>query len=173
MRGWALAQMAALEPFVGQRLEGTVSSFKANWGWVSCPEIGADLFAHEEDLVLGALCKGAQVSFEVGVDVRSGKPRARQIEVHSAGAAAPSLVHGPAEALNGLGAAAEAAAEPSGPRTEGVVTSWKEAWGWVSCALEEKDVFAHREDIVGGDPHAPLEAGVPLTFELGVDPKSG
>lgn len=151
-----------------QRLVGTVASWKSPWGWVNCPSLGSDLFAHEEDLVSGVLAKGVQVYFEAGTDPRSGRPRALRIEavaspggyvVDSVSAGRVSMKPEPMESF--------------GPRFEGVIASWKEPWGWVSCSQEEKDVFVHREDMLGADPSIPLEAGLGVTFEIGLDPKTG
>lgn len=156
-----------------QRLVGTVASWKSPWGWVNCPSLGGDLFAHEEDLVSGILAKGVQVSFEAGTDPRSGRPRALQIEALGDGVG--HVANSASAGLQTFGAFA-AKAEPlesSGPRFDGVIASWKEPWGWISCSQEEKDVFVHREDMLGADPCIPLEAGLEVTFEMGLDPKTG
>jgi len=149
--------MAGAEDFLGQRLEGTLNSWKSPWGWVSCPRLGSDLFVHSEDLISGVLTKGATISFEVGADPKSGKHRARKIEV-------TGLEMGEGDAAGAL--------DGEG-RVDGVVARWKEPWGWFSCPAEEKEVFAHREDVIGGDPYVPLETGQACTFIVGTDPKSG
>lgn len=165
--------MALLGRASVQRLVGTVTSWKSPWGWVNCPGLGGDLFAHEEDLVSGVLARGVQVSFEAGTDPRSGRPRALQIE----GVSSPSghVVDSVSAGLKTFGsvAAKSELLESFGPRFEGVVASWKEPWGWISCSQEEKDVFVHREDMLGADPNIPLEAGLEVTFEIGLDPKTG
>lgn len=155
--------MAGLEAALGLQAEGTLSSWKPPWGWLNCPELGFDVFAHEEDLVSGVLSKGARVSFEVGKDPRSGRPRALQMQA-GIGAA------------DGVSAARFGKVDSLGQRVEGVVAHWKEPWGWFTCAQEEKDVFAHREDILvepGMDPFAPVEAGTAVTFAIGIDQKTG
>merc|ERR1719433_770860 len=83
---------------------------------------------------------GLEVTFEMGLDPKTGRKRALKIEV-------PSLEN----------------------RLNGVVTSWKDQWGWVSCAeVQDGDIFAHREDLPDG---AWVEVGTPVTFELGADDK--
>jgi len=156
-----------------QRLVGTVASWKSPWGWVNCPSMGGDLFAHEEDLVSGILARGVQVSFEAGTDPRSGRPRALRIEaLTSPGHVADSASAGLSQ-LGSVVAKSELLEESSGPRFEGVIASWKEPWGWISCSQEEKDVFMHREDMLGADSGIPLEAGLEVAFEIGLDPKTG
>lgn len=161
--------MEGMEAFLGQRHEGILSSWKSPWGWVSCPKLGCDLFVHTEDLVSGALAKGATLSFEVGIDPKSGKHRALQIEAHGA----PGDSGAFADAAEGGCCGGKGLGALTGPRVEGVVSNWKEPWGWFSCATEEKDIFAHREDVIGGDPYVPLEAGQVVTFVVGTDAKSG
>jgi len=51
----------------------------------------------------------------------------------------------------------------------GVVTSWKDQWGWVSCPqVGDKDVFAHQEDL---PPGVCVQPGMAITFQLGTDAK--
>merc|ERR1740123_2839684 len=55
------------EAFVGQRLEGVVSSWKGQWGWVSCPMFTGDVFARGEDVMGGMMpAQGAGVVFTIG-----------------------------------------------------------------------------------------------------------
>eukprot|EP00747_Dinoflagellata_sp_TGD_P089024 gnl/TRDRNA2_/TRDRNA2_164195_c1_seq1.p1 gnl/TRDRNA2_/TRDRNA2_164195_c1~~gnl/TRDRNA2_/TRDRNA2_164195_c1_seq1.p1 ORF type:complete len:513 (+),score=96.15 gnl/TRDRNA2_/TRDRNA2_164195_c1_seq1:180-1541(+) len=131
-----------------ERVQGTVKSFKDQWGWIESSQMDSDVFAHVEDVVVGVLQKGAAVTFEVGTDEKSGKPRALHIEVHN----------------NQLGSS-----RMSGNRLSGSVKQFKDPWGWISSSSVEGDVFAHNEDCVNGV----LYANARVTFELGVDSKSG
>jgi len=136
-----------------QRFEGTVKSWKSPWGWVCSPQLEGDLFAHEKDVRSGNLRKDAAVTFEIGEDVKSGKARALNIEVHRV-------------ELSTL-------PQTGGERIEGTVASWKEAWGWLSSPRLEGEIFAHREDILNVEPSVVLAVGTSVVFEVGTDNKSG
>mmetsp|Transcript_18209 Transcript_18209/g.50704 ORF Transcript_18209/g.50704 Transcript_18209/m.50704 type:complete len:507 (+) Transcript_18209:73-1593(+) len=168
-----IAGAAPWQQFVGQRLEGTVTSFKLQWGWVASPQIDGDIFCHTDDLIHGSLAKGALVIFEVGVDPKSGRARARQIEASLPTAPSANAFDFLPSVPQFAQAQHVACGIASGPRIEGSVKSWKEPWGWFSCDSGAQDVFAHREDIIGNDPLIPLEPGNSVTFELGAHGKSG
>jgi len=144
--------MADLAAFQGQRLVGSVTRFKDMWGWISCPDIGCDVFAHLQDVQSGELLKGATCNFEIGLDAKSGKPRAREIQVILDAREADPF---------------------SKERVQGTLSHWKEPWGWVTCPGEERDIFAHREDICAGNLVSALGVGSTLMFEVGIDEKSG
>ena len=43
-------------PMAEGRLRATVTSWRDQWGWISCPDIpDGDVFAHKEDLPPGAI----------------------------------------------------------------------------------------------------------------------
>lgn len=136
----------------GERYEGTVKSWKEPWGWLSSPAAGQDVFCHIQDLVRGRLSKDVVVSFELGTDQKSGKPRALNIEVMGS------------DDLD-LG---------NGERLTGTITSWKEAWGWIACPDLEENIFGHKEDILNADViFTGLEINTEVRFEVGTDAKSG
>ena len=87
------------------------------------------------------------VSFELDVDATTGKPRAKAIQIQQAGT--PGI---PNLASDSVG------------RMEGTVESWKERWGWITRPALNKNVFAHRDDVVGGPER--IEAGARVTFEV-------
>jgi len=109
----------------GPRYEGKVESWKDAWGWITCPQLESNVFGHREDILNGhvgtTLAVGAALTFELGTDQKSGKPRALNIEVLQDG------------------------------RLTGVLTSWRNLWGWITCPqVPDGDVFAHKEDMPNG-----------------------
>eukprot|EP00927_Polykrikos_kofoidii_P020987 TRINITY_DN20018_c0_g1_i1.p1 TRINITY_DN20018_c0_g1~~TRINITY_DN20018_c0_g1_i1.p1 ORF type:complete len:674 (+),score=114.67 TRINITY_DN20018_c0_g1_i1:38-2023(+) len=134
-----------------KRLEGTVKSFRASWGWLCCDEVEGDIFAHIDDVAGGIVPrKGTIVSFEAGEDVKTAKPRAVRIEIIGSGEQG-------------------AEEEDESTRCKGVLRSWREPWGWIQSPDAPGDLFAHFEDIRLGTPRK----GATVTFEHGVDDKSG
>jgi len=138
---------------IGERLEGSVKTYKEPWGWITCAAAGADVFCHIQDVERGHLSKDAAVSFELGTDQKSGKPRALHIEVE------------------GLAESQEGAS--SGPRLTGSIKSWREAWGWIASPDLAENIFGHKEDLVNADPHHELQVGTEVRFDVGTDSKSG
>lgn len=129
----------------GDIVLGEVTSWKEPWGWISTDSDG-EIFGHREELFdpTALIDVGTLVAFEVGEDKKSGKPRAVRIEI-----------------TGGTGT--------GGDRYNGVVTSWKEDWGWIACdEIGEGDVFAHKEDLL---PGTILEKGDEVSFALGEDAK--
>ena len=125
----ALAERALAEPTrssrthrVGQRLEGTISCLEGTWGWISCPAISFDIFAH-----LGWLCAplGAKVSFVLGYDHQSGKHSAEHIKL-----------------LGDM--------PSSSRRLEGTMGRFVGTWGWISCLAISGDIFAHKDLVAAG-----------------------
>merc|ERR1719201_2839107 len=55
-----------------------------------------------------------------------------------------------------------------GQQLEGQVVTWKELWGWISCPMFGGDIFAHKEDLKGGETPAP---GTSVIFVPGTDNK--
>lgn len=147
----------AVEEGGGPRLEGLVDSWKEPWGWISGPSLEVNVFAHRKDVegpLAGGIRKGSPVSFEVGSDEKTGKPRALHVWVLEEGGAA--------------------ACGSETARLRGTVESWKEPWGWVTCPQLEGGLFAHRSNLVCADPFlVPIAVGAPVSFEEGLDAKSG
>lgn len=134
------------------RYEGSIKSWREPWGWISSPEAGQDVFCHVQDVVSGHIGKDAHVSFELGTDEKSGKPRARNIEVH-----------GVTQRLE----------TETGPRITGTIKSWKEAWGWINSDQLQEAIFGHREDLVNVQPGHSLQPDMEVRFDVGTDDKSG
>jgi len=132
----------------GQRFEGTVTSWKPPWGWVTSPGVEGDVFVHQDDVSAGSVEIGVNVTFEVGTHAKTGKPRAINIEV--------------------LGSHAVAGGD--GMRVQGVVKSFKPPWGWVSKPTGDGDVFAHLDDVVDGKE---LQEGQRVSYVMGLDEKTG
>mmetsp|Transcript_63455 Transcript_63455/g.127242 ORF Transcript_63455/g.127242 Transcript_63455/m.127242 type:complete len:247 (+) Transcript_63455:1-741(+) len=162
---------AGAAQFMGQRMTGIVTSWKDRWGWISNQSFGGDLFAHLEDVPAGTpLIVGSQVSFAVGRD-QQGRVRAKQIQV---------LQLGPVPALPMMGVAGpnkkrKTVADPTvfegldGQPLEGEVKSWKSPWGWIQAPGVNGDIFAHKDDVYGGDE---LMVGQFVSFVMGRDPKT-
>jgi len=56
-----------------------VKSWQKDWGWITSPQIPTgDIFAHAEDAG-GCLPVGAEVTFDIGIDEKSRRQRARRI----------------------------------------------------------------------------------------------
>ena len=69
-------------PSSSRRLEGTMGRLVGTWGWISCPAISGDIFAHKDLVAAGhVLLSGAKVSFVLGYDHQRGKRRAEDIWV--------------------------------------------------------------------------------------------
>merc|ERR1719453_2558553 len=60
------------QAFIGQQLQGTLTMWKDNWGWISCPHFGGDIFAHKEDLRNSGSppAVGSRVAFIPGTDTQ-------------------------------------------------------------------------------------------------------
>eukprot|EP00930_Biecheleria_cincta_P067072 TRINITY_DN5344_c0_g3_i1.p1 TRINITY_DN5344_c0_g3~~TRINITY_DN5344_c0_g3_i1.p1 ORF type:complete len:758 (-),score=169.70 TRINITY_DN5344_c0_g3_i1:150-2351(-) len=129
----------------GQRFYGMVKSWKSPWGWLECPEMQADVFAHEQDLVGGfgsaRLQTGTEVSFEVGSDEKTGKPRALHIQVETG--------------------------DEGGEALTGTIASWKDPWGFVESPELEKQLFCHLDDIRNAERGAVVAVGSPVRFQIG------
>merc|ERR1712187_658507 len=150
--------------FDGQQMEGEVTSFKGQWGWVACPSFSSDLFAHVDDLAPGlkSLKVGDTVSFTVG-QKDDGKWRALDITV--TGEAPPKKQK--------VGAAPKRGPEKGyekveGQVLEGTVVAWKDKWGWVNAGEGfDGGLFAHIDDVVEGQ----LSKNCAVSFTVGQDEK--
>merc|ERR1712032_1352018 len=72
----------------GQQVQGSVSGWKAEWGWVTY--MGVDFFAHKSEFVtpideLNPPATGSMVCFTVAKDAKSGKNRAVGIRLLGGG----------------------------------------------------------------------------------------
>jgi cold shock CspA family protein len=67
------------DSLMGSQIDGVVLSWRSQWGWFKSEGCSADIFAHVEESVSGEEPEvGKAVSFIVGRDQKSGKPRAKQ-----------------------------------------------------------------------------------------------
>jgi len=151
------------QAFIGQRLDGQVTMWKENWGWISCPHFGGDIFSHAEDVQGGATpAIGSRCQFIPGTD-NKGRMRALQIRLMGAGGKGSSQGvkrQRPQEDLGGY----------EGSVIEGEVKNWKSPWGWIGSPQFQSDIFAHKEDVVTGEELTP---GMVVQFLVARDAKSG
>jgi len=155
---------------MGEVMEGEVVSFKAPWGWVSCPSLGSDLFAHMDDFAPGLthLQIGQVVTFTAAPDPsKEGRMRAFGISLPGGTPPAKKRRVGAASTPRVSDKGFENA---EGSILNGTVVSWKDKWGWISAGEEfEGDIFAHVDDVVDGV----LESGSTVSFTVGKDDKTG
>ena len=145
------------EAFLGQRLDGLVSSWREQWGWVSSPLFSGDVFAHAEDLTGPKIpTLGAHVLFTIGKDAK-GCVRALEIEVGrllpgaNSGANAPAALNAGKRSAGGMitpaagcrGGMGKGFEAVEGQQVQGSVVTWRSPWGWVSCEGVGGDLFAH------------------------------
>merc|ERR1740123_1263887 len=156
------------EAFLGQRMEGIVSSWKGQWGWVSCPMFTGAVFAHGEDVVGGMMpAQGAGVVFTIGKNMK-GQVRAQMLQVGSMPPGGCMQMQAVKRKAEGLGGADKGFETVEGQQMQGAVTSWKNGWGWVSCEGFSGDLFAHAGDVQGGGE---LSVGELVAFVVGRDEK--
>merc|ERR1712187_1040433 len=142
--------------FDGQQMEGEVTSFKGQWGWVACPSFSSDLFAHADDLAPGlkSLKVGDTVSFVVG-QKDDGKWRALDINVTGEAPRKKQKVGKTTPEIN------KGFDKVEGQVLKGTVASWKGKWGWISAGEEfDGDLFAHTTDVTDGE----LSEGLEVSF---------
>eukprot|EP00928_Gymnodinium_smaydae_P097685 TRINITY_DN8908_c0_g1_i1.p1 TRINITY_DN8908_c0_g1~~TRINITY_DN8908_c0_g1_i1.p1 ORF type:complete len:559 (+),score=93.42 TRINITY_DN8908_c0_g1_i1:205-1881(+) len=164
------------EQYAGQRLLGTVRSWKEKWGFVVCPEVfEGDLFCHSESLQPGQRCEdlssGMQVEFELTVDAKGRRCASDVRLIFDAAAGFNVQADGGAHQAAD---ASEAYALPekfqclAGMRLEGTVRSWKDKWGFIVSDSFKGDLFAHMSYV---DPGSSLYEGARVNFEVGVGQK--
>jgi len=168
-------------------------------GWVEPMDaaLGKKMFTHKSEFKVQfddnrPPIAGSRVSFIIGVDQKSGKERAQQVEILDAPARGPA-VGSIAERYNslkkrkndsgvrpGMKAAQHqmAAQHHSDPGTlSGVIASWDLAkgCGWLESQMAPGHrLFAHKSEFVQpfADGQAPLP-GTQVSFQVGIDQKSG
>jgi len=151
-----------------QHLSGMVVQWRENWGWVKCAQLEGNIFAHEHDVISGVLAKNVPVSFDLGADLATGKPRALNIEAHNI-FPQPFMPTSTSMCAGGKGdSSSSGGLDPNCRRYNGTVKSWKDQWGWIECQQTQGgDVFAHSTDVM----HGSIVVGMPVTFSVGTDAK--
>lgn len=145
------------------------------FGWIEA-DGGGQFFAHKSEFVPEfpdgpGPPQGSPVTFEIGVDSKSGKERAQSIQLLNG---VPSGGKGPGRQV----------ARPSHgkyrntgtPRLHGVVNSWNaaKACGWLDCMeYPGQSIFAHKSEFAEQFGDVELPAGTPVSFLVGTDAKSG
>eukprot|EP00931_Biecheleriopsis_adriatica_P007306 TRINITY_DN108608_c1_g1_i1.p1 TRINITY_DN108608_c1_g1~~TRINITY_DN108608_c1_g1_i1.p1 ORF type:complete len:489 (+),score=118.62 TRINITY_DN108608_c1_g1_i1:45-1469(+) len=156
--------MAAADALVGSSLEGVIRSFKHPWGWIAGADIDGDIFAHKDDLKSGTMKEGAKVKFVLGVDEKTGKPRALEMAV--GGMAKPGTVAPSSVAPKKKGGEKKRLSDEV---LEGTIAKWVDNWGWISCpGASDQNIFGHSDDVIAGGV---FFGGEIVTFTLGVDNK--
>jgi len=145
--GMGRASEEVLSTLVGQRMEGTMRSWKDVWGFVTCPHFSGDLFAHIENTVANApLATGSLVVFEVGVD-KKGRHTAQRIESIS------KPEHWVGKGL-----------------CKGTLKSWRDSWGFIISGQFAGDLFCHVMN-VNPQSKGQLALGAPVSFTVEMDEK--
>eukprot|EP00928_Gymnodinium_smaydae_P061491 TRINITY_DN45549_c0_g1_i1.p1 TRINITY_DN45549_c0_g1~~TRINITY_DN45549_c0_g1_i1.p1 ORF type:complete len:398 (-),score=57.23 TRINITY_DN45549_c0_g1_i1:73-1170(-) len=154
--------------FANARLEGQIHTWDngKGCGFITCPEMpGKKLFAHKSEFAVpfsdgNEPPIGTAVNFVMGMDARSGKERARDIQIGRLGRydTFRSFAGGPMT------------------RYHGTLEEWStnKACGFILCQVTGKKVFAHKKEFVEAfeDDDAPTP-GTQVSFILGIDAKSG
>jgi cold shock CspA family protein len=152
------ANMQKLASLVGQKLRGTIRSWKEDWGFLVSTKFDGDLFVHRQSLMIqGDPTAGRTVSFTVAIDQRN-RPTAVQVTEPSP---APDDFAG-------------------GERLTGTVRSWRRDWGFIRSEQHfEGDLFCHQEQLEPADSFLRGEVDIAQTlvnnmvsFEVMVDQKN-
>lgn len=151
------AKMQKLVSLVGQKLRGTIRSWKEDWGFLVSTKFDGDLFVHRQSLkIQGEPTAGRTVSFTVAIDQRN---RPAAVEVTEP-APAPDDFAG-------------------GERLTGIVRSWRRDWGFIRSEQHfEGDLFCHQEQLEPADSFLRGEVDISqlvvnnmVSFEVMVDQK--
>ena len=146
------------------KLSGTVVTWRdqRGFGFIKPSDGGEDLFVHHSQITDGqALAEGATVSYEEGVDDRSGKTRATNVT----GGCAKPRAEGDA-----------APSDPGGTKGTGKITGTVKRWnndrgfGFIGPDAGGDDIFCHANNITDGNA---LEEGSKVTYDESVDDRSG
>lgn len=142
-----MAQVAAT--YEGQRVVGTVKSWKDQFGFLTSPEVQGDIFvhAHENPELGGPLYVGEQVIFDL-TSGKNGQPHAKNVARTGAtgGQAIPSMT--------------------------GVLVSFRDGWGLIeSPSLPEKLYCGERENPLLKEQG--VSTGDEVQFEVGTNMSNG
>jgi cold shock CspA family protein len=142
--------------------EGTVKSWRDQWGFIVSPQVEGDIFCHQDGTVNRMpLNTGDAVRFRVAPDAK-GRRCASDVELidpsysYSAGPSYSAPPRGGWEAAGDDGV------------FEGTVKSWRDQWGFIVSPQVEGDVFCHQDVTVN---RMPLTTGDAVRFRVAPDKK--